>query len=120
MKKFLIALLMVGIACSFVYAQAGGRPSTDESWIKIFTDYNQTTSEKFVIKTIVWVSASGDEIGATDGFELEDANGLTIAACEATALTSGCQMTYEDGLAVNGMYLRDRDAGYIYVYGKRR
>ena len=120
MKKVLIALLMIGLACSFVYAQTPGQPSTDESWIKIFTSYNQQTTEKFVVKTIVWVSASGAEIAATDGFELEDSNGLTIVACEATALTSGCQVTFEEGLTVNGMYLRDLDSGYVYVYGKRR
>ena len=120
MKKLIIALVMAGIICSFAYAQTGGQPSTDENFVKVFTSYNQATTEQFVIKSIVWVSASGSEIAATSGFELEDSNGITIAACEATALTDHCEIPFGDGIVVDGMYLRDLDAGYVYVYGKRR
>ena len=121
MRRILIALLLIGVFCSYVFADyALQAPTVDESNYKQFTQWNQYTDEPFLITSIDWVSASGAEIAATDGFILRDGSDKTIVSCEATAVSDQCHFTYPDGISVNGMEAYHLSSGYLYIYGKRR
>ena len=94
-------------------------PSVTESNRLKFTEEGQTTTTSFAISSISWQSASGDEIGATGGFILEDLTGEDIASCEATAVSDQCQFIFPEPLIVTGLNVPHLD-GDLYVYGKRR
>ena len=113
MKRVLFLLLVLGI-----FSIAAGPALEGQNRLK-FTLENQAYTGQFSISSISWVSASGDEIGATGGFILEETNGDDIASCEATAVSDQCQFTFPEPVIVNGI-VADWITGDVYVYGKRR
>jgi len=116
MKRFwvLITLLLI---TGYVFAQSA--PSVSEQNRIKFTVEGQMYSSPFAISSIAWTSASGDEIGATGGFILQDLSYNDIASCEATTVSDQCQFSFSEPLVVDGLFVSHLD-GDIYVYGKRR
>jgi hypothetical protein len=112
-------LLLVLFSLVFIASTYAAAPNIEESNRIEFTSESQTTTTPFSVDSIHWTSASGAEIAATGGFILNDANGVEIAACEATALTDYCHIDV-GGITVTGFQLEHLDGGHIFVYGKRK
>ena len=117
MRKILACLILCLFITLPTFAVA---PTIEEANVIQFTATDQETDTMFIVKSIVWISAAGSEIAAANGFLLEDGNGTTIAAGEATALSDYLVITIPDGILVGGLKAEDLDAGYLYVYGQRR
>lgn len=130
MRKFLVALLLIGIVCSYVYAQEGVPPAhdykpaletTNHIWLRYEGD---STTTRFAISSIAWVSASGvanaaDAIAAASGFLLTDTAGDVIAECVATSVSDQCHFTFPEPLITHGVHAKWLD-GSLHIYGKRR
>lgn len=117
MRKYLVIALVLftaGIAWSGTFD-----PVVEETNRIMFNYRGQETQTKFAISSIHWVSASGDEIGGTDGFILNDYAGTQIANCEATTISDQCHYVFPEPVIVNGFQVEDI-TGNLYIYGKRR
>ena len=117
MKKVLLALLMVGLLTSSVFA-AG--PTIDEQNRLQFTAADQETTVTFAIDYIVWASFTGSEIVTTNVLNMEDGAGTEIFKMMATTGQLGPIVIPMGGLVVTGLKAEDLTKGYVTVYGKRR
>ena len=129
MKKVFLVLLALCLSSSLAFAQyvapISDPPSNSNAALEQggrvhFDAAFQGTSTPMVIGTIVWASASGNEIGGTGSFILEEANGDFIAGCEATTVSDQCIINFSIPQAVNGMWVSSLVGGDVTVYGKRR
>jgi len=97
MKKLLLTLALVASLCAYVYA---ADPAYQDGNRVHFTAESQQTTTPFLITSIVWGSASGDEVGGTGGFILQDINGNFIAGMDATALSDHLVIPIPGGIRV--------------------
>ena len=125
MKRFLMALLLIGASCSYLYAQealpAGhtSAPAAVEKNFIWFRYEGDTFDGSFAISSIDWVSASEDQIQDASGFILTDGAGNRIAECVASTVSDQCHFTFDEPVIVDGMTATWLD-GSLYVYGKMR
>ena len=131
MKRLLIALLIIGAFCSYLYAQEGVpaghdyKPAVEtNNWVWLRYEGDNTDS-MWAISSIDWVSASGvtaganDTIAAASGFLLTTSDGSRIAECVATSVSDQCHFTFPEPVIANGLSAEWLD-GSLYIYGKRR
>jgi len=117
MRKWVLAALIALFLCG--QALAAG-PAIEEGNRIQFTAADQETSTIFRIRAIAWISAAGSEIGADDGFLLEDAAGTVVVGAEATAVSDQFIITFPGaGLVVAGLKAEDLGGGYLYIFGER-
>jgi len=116
--KTLFSLVLIALILLANPAIAAG-PTIEEGNMVQFTAADQETTASYEIETLVWISAAGSEIGAANGFLLEDGAGVVVAGGEATALSDYLVIPM-GGVVVSGLKAEDLDAGYLYIYGKRR
>lgn len=117
MRRFILALLLVGVLITSVFANQG--EFVNEQNRIIFTDKQQVVQETFAISSIHWRSASDDEIGGSSAFVLTGNDYVRIAECQATALTDYCDFVFPEPVITHGMHVPVMD-GNLFIYGKRR
>ena len=115
MKKLLLALFMVMVLCSSVFA-AG--PTIEEGNRLQFTAADQETTVVFRIDTIVWASFTGSLIVDTNVLNLEDGAGVEIFKMTANAVHQQIVIPM-GGIVVSGIKAEDLTKGYVTIFGRR-
>ena len=116
MKKLLFGLLLAGL---FLVSPVESAVVEGGDIVSMSASLDATTGSR-KITAISWVSAAGNEIGATHGFILTDTAGVVIASSEATALKFDYTITFPYPITVAGLIASNLDAGVLYIYGPRR